>query len=305
MERRQVEYFLAVAAHRSFTSAAHTLRVAQPSLSHSIRLLERELGTPLFHRLGRGVVLTSAGEAFVEPARQVMRDLETARSVVRTIAGLAGGTLDIVAPTTLAVDPLADLAGAFRGRHPAIDIVIVEPPDAAAVADMVRTGESELGLGDVRTDGKAVETLELCRQEILVVVPRCGRFPQTGPVALGEVARMDLVATARGTATRTLMDQALGGEGGRPRIAVETVHQAAVVPLVLAGAGATLLPRSLAEEAARRGAVALALSPRLVRPVWLMWRHGPLSPAAQAFIDVAREVFARPVSALPEGDKQE
>ncbi|MET9524867.1 hypothetical protein [Streptomyces coeruleorubidus] len=105
-------------------------------------------------------MLTSAGEAFVEPARQVMRDLETARSVVRTIAGLAGGTLDIVAPTTPAVDPLADLAGAFRRRHPAIDIVIVEPPNAAAVADVVRTGECELGLADVRTHGKAVETLE-------------------------------------------------------------------------------------------------------------------------------------------------
>ncbi|MCW7945161.1 LysR family transcriptional regulator [Streptomyces hygroscopicus] len=297
MERRQLEYFLAVAAHRSFTSAAHTLRVAQPSLSHAIRLLERELGTPLFHRLGRGVALTSAGEAFVEPARQIMRDLETARSAVRTVAGLAGGKLDIVTPTTLAVDPLAGLAGAFRQRHPAIDIVIVEPTNAAAVADMVRTGECELGLADVRTRGKAVETLELCRQEVLVVVPRCDRFPQAGPVALREVAQLDLVATARGTATRALMDQALDAEGRRPRIAVETVHQAAVVPLVLAGAGATLLPRSLAEDAARRGAVALATRPRLVRPVWLMWRRGPLSPAAQAFIDVAREFSARPVAA--------
>ncbi|MEU6181808.1 LysR family transcriptional regulator substrate-binding protein [Streptomyces coeruleorubidus] len=175
--------------------------------------------------------------------------------MVRTIAGLAGGRLDIVAPTTLAVDPLADLAGAFRRRHPAIDIVIVEPPNGTAtvVADVVRTGECELGLADVRTHGKAVETLELCRQEVLAVVPRSDRFPQVGPVALGEVARMDLVATARGTATRALMDQALGGEGRSPRIAVETVHQAAIVPLVLAGAGATLLPRSLAEEAARRG----------------------------------------------------
>jgi DNA-binding transcriptional LysR family regulator len=99
------------------------------------------------------------------------------------------------------------------------------------------------------------------------------------------------------------MDQALGGEGWSPRIAVETVHQAAVVPLVLAGAGATLLPCSLAEEAARRGAVALVTRPRLVRPVWLMCRRGPLSPAAQAFIEVAREVFARPVAASPEDDE--
>ncbi|MFH9059721.1 LysR family transcriptional regulator substrate-binding protein [Streptomyces coeruleorubidus] len=125
--------------------------------------------------------------------------------MVRTIAGLAGGTLDVVSPTTLAVDPLTDLAGTFRRRHPAIDIVIVEPPNAAAVADVVRTGECELGLADVRTHGKAVETLELCRQEVLVV-PRSDRFPQVGPVALGEVARMDLVA---------VVPLVLAGERGR------------------------------------------------------------------------------------------
>jgi DNA-binding transcriptional LysR family regulator len=289
MERRQLEYFLAVASHRSFTSAARTLLVAQPSLSHSIRLLERELGTPLFHRLGRGVALTPAGEAFVAPARQIMRDMETARSVVHTIAGLAGGRLDIVAPTTLAVDPLAGLVGVFRRRHPAIDLVIVEPPDVPATAEMVRTGECELGLADRKWGGKAVDGLQVCRQEILVVVPRRPPFPQAGPVALAEVARLDLVATAPGTATRALMDQALGAKGRSPRIAVETVHQAAVVPLVLAGAGATLLPRSLAEDAARRGAVALTTRPRLTRPVWLMWRRGQLSPGARAFVDVARE----------------
>ncbi|WP_443033118.1 LysR substrate-binding domain-containing protein [Streptomyces sp. DH10] len=70
---------------------------------------------------------------------------------------------------------------------------------------------------------------------------------------LATVFWSSLVGGDRGAATRALMDQALGGEGWSPRIAVETVHQAAVVPLVLAGAGATLLPRSLAEEAARRG----------------------------------------------------
>src|SRR5690625_4102144 len=63
--------FLTVASHGSFTSAAHALRIAQPSLSYAIRVLEREVGAPLFRRLGRGVVLTDMGEALQSPARTV------------------------------------------------------------------------------------------------------------------------------------------------------------------------------------------------------------------------------------------
>ncbi|MGW0846059.1 SUMF1/EgtB/PvdO family nonheme iron enzyme [Streptomyces sp. NPDC002787] len=78
MERRQLEYFIAVVEHGGFTAAAMALHVAQPSLSHAIRSLERECGGRLFHRLPHGVALTAAGEALVRPARQVLRDLSTA-----------------------------------------------------------------------------------------------------------------------------------------------------------------------------------------------------------------------------------
>ncbi|MGW1681531.1 LysR family transcriptional regulator [Saccharopolyspora sp. NPDC002376] len=63
MERRELEYFLAIAESGSFTGAAQTLRIAQPSLSHAIGSLEQRLGGKVFHRLPHGVALTPAGEA--------------------------------------------------------------------------------------------------------------------------------------------------------------------------------------------------------------------------------------------------
>lgn len=68
-----------------------------------------------------------------------------------------------------------------------------------------------------------------------------------------------------------------------PRIAVETDAREAIVPLVLAGAGAALLPATLAREAGRRGAIVCAARPRIVRRIGLVQRDGPLSPAARAF----------------------
>jgi len=73
-----------------------------------------------------------------------------------------------------------------------------------------------------------------------------------------------------------------------PDIAVVAEQREAILPLVLAGAGATLYPRPLAEQAAQLGATVLALRPRLSRPVLLVHRRGPLSPAAAAFVALAR-----------------
>ena len=74
MDLRQIEYVLAVVDRGSFTKAASSLDVSQPSLSDGIRRLESELGVRLFHRLGRSVELTDAGQAFVGPARHLTRD---------------------------------------------------------------------------------------------------------------------------------------------------------------------------------------------------------------------------------------
>src|SRR5947209_4254395 len=106
MDLRQLEYVVGIVDHGGFTRAADALHVSQPSLSHGIRTLERELGVDLFHRLGRQVVLTAAGEAIVDPARHVLRQIDTMRASVAAVKGTTAGRLDLVSLPTLAVDPL-------------------------------------------------------------------------------------------------------------------------------------------------------------------------------------------------------
>jgi DNA-binding transcriptional LysR family regulator len=84
-----------------------------------------------------------------------------------------------------------------------------------------------------------------------------------------------------------LLEQALGAVGVVPRIAVETAAREAIVPLVLAGAGAALLPAPLADEAQRRGAVVRAARPAITRQIGLVHREGLLSAAARAFLQTA------------------
>jgi LysR family carnitine catabolism transcriptional activator len=285
MDERRLRYFLAVVDDGGVTRAANRLCVAQPSLSQSLRALERELGAELFQRVGRGLRLTAAGEALIGPARHALRMMDAARAAVGEVSELAAGTLQIAALATLAVDPLSALIGRFRGEHPGVVIRVREPQSAAAVSTLVRAGECELGLAHLPLPQEQLRTVELGEQELLFVLPPGSEAGGAlAPAALREVP---LVVSPPGTSTRMLLEQALQAVEVTPRIAVEIDAREAIVPLVLAGAGAALLPATLAEEAARRGAVVRAARPRIVRRIGLVQRDGPLSPAARAFSALA------------------
>ena len=292
MDERRLRYFLAVVEEGGVTRAARSLHVAQPSLSQSLRTLERELGVELFQRVGRTLRLTAAGEALVGPARQTLRTMDSARAAVGEVVELAAGTLQIAALATLAVDPLSALVGRFRRAHPGVVVRVREPESASAVSTLVRAGECELGLAHLPLPQEHLRTVELGDQELLFVLPPgrggggCVGEPgdALAPAALRAVP---LVVSPPGTSTRMLLEQALQAVGVTPLIAVETDTREAIVPLVLAGAGAALLPATLAREAGRRGAVVRAAHPRIVRRIGLVQRDGPLSPAARAFSALA------------------
>jgi DNA-binding transcriptional LysR family regulator len=284
MDLRQLSYFLAVVDEGTFTAAAASVAVAQPSLSQAVRSLEAELGTPLFHRVGRAVRLTSAGDALVEPARQALHDAEVARDAVRAVAGLEAGRLELAALPTLAAEPAAEFVGAFRRAHPAVAVSLVSPEEADRLDELVRTGECEVGFTELRAEPAGLVRRELFRQDVLAVFPP-GSPPHT-TVGMRTLAATPLVTTPMGTSSRRVLDDAFAAAGLTPRVAVEANARDAILPLVLAGAGASLLPRPLTVGAVAQGAVVSAVRPSLHREVGVVHRPGPLSPAARAFVEL-------------------
>ena len=101
VQLRQLEYFVAVVETRHFTRAARAAHVAQPSLSKQIRLLERELGAPLFNRVRGNVTLTAAGETLLPLATRILADVDSAKVQVQELVGLARGRLRLGATPTL------------------------------------------------------------------------------------------------------------------------------------------------------------------------------------------------------------
>jgi DNA-binding transcriptional LysR family regulator len=285
MELHQLRYAVAVVDQGTFTAAAAACFVAQPSLSQAVRQLERELGVELFARVGRRVALTPAGEAFVPAAREALRAVDTIRAEVAAVAGLVAGHLDLVALPTLAVDPVTPLVGAFRDAHPGVTVRLAHPDSAGELVEAVLSGASEIGLTELPVGHDRLVAHPLGRQEIVAVLP-----PGSAPAArmtVRQLTRLPLVTLPPGTSTRGLLDRALAASGDEPVVAVESDQREVLVPLVLAGAGAAVLPRPMAAEAALRGAVVVPLQPPLWRDLGVVHRDAVLSPAARAFRDLA------------------
>ncbi|WP_405483437.1 LysR family transcriptional regulator [Streptomyces sp. NBC_00009] len=284
MDLRLVSYFVAVIDHGGVTKAAQALFIAQPSLSQAIRSLERQLGVELFDRSGRRLTLTADGQSFSGPARQILADVERARSKVHEVRDLDTGRLNIAVLSTLSADPLPELTSRLHQSHPGILLSVLDPGSSSGVASRVRKGEAELGLTDLPVKSDTLQTRELWDQEIALVLPPDLAEGLPDPVPLEALKEIPLVLESSGSGSRASIDEAVDRAIGY--VAVECAHRQAIWELVMHGGGATFLPRQIAESELRN-VVVRSMVPQIRRTVGLVFRPGPLSPAATAFLTAA------------------
>lgn len=288
MERRQLEFFLAIAEAGSFTSAAARLHVAQPSLSYAVRGLERELGGALFERHGRGVRLTQAGSALLGPARRVVRGFELAAGAVRSVSDHGFGRLRITSSTVWAVEPLVPVLAEFRRTQPAAQVVVNDPRHRSDVLDQVRKGEVDVGLIDGSPPSGPFGSHRLAEHALVALVPPSGETPDE--IGIEELAELGLIATPAGTALRTFLDARLEAAGLPTEVAIETAHVASITPLVLARAGVAVLTEGMASTAARAGAQIVPLVPTSRVSVSLVWLEGRGDTLVEQFVALAQEL---------------
>ncbi|MFI2471389.1 LysR family transcriptional regulator [Streptomyces globisporus] len=289
MDIRQLEYFLAVVDHGSFNRAAAALYFSQPSLSQAIRALERDLGSDLFHRIGRRVVLTEAGTALIEPARATVRGLELARASVESVHGVRTGRVEIAAMPSQAVAPLTGMIRRFHQAHPGVSVTVRAAATPRDVTEMVRTGAAELGLlaSLAPPPDTEVRAHSLPEQRFVLLAPPDGSFaPGTTVADRKELAGLRLIVGQQGTGMRRYVDDLIA-EGVDVTFAVETEHRIAILPLVLAGLGLAVVTDAWRELARQAGVRVLDLEPRTSLRVTLVSRHGATTAAAKAFLRTA------------------
>lgn len=289
MDVRQLTCFLAVVDHGGFTRAAEHLYIAQPSLSQTIKGLEGELGVPLFHRVGRRVVLSEAGAELLGPARVAVRDLDVVRSMAADLKSLRVGKLELIAMPSPALEPLTALIADFTAQHPSVRVGIEAAFTPEGVVEAVRRGAAEIGLLGAPEPFRsaAVNVVAMARQElVLVLSPGSEGLQDLEHVALEQLGGQRVIATQRGSLMRRVLDEALA-EGIDLQIVVEAAHRTSILPLVMAGIGHAVLPSSWRVMAETLGLRVLELRPSSPLHVAVISRLGDLTPSAREFLRLA------------------
>jgi len=295
MELRQLRYVVAVAAHRHFTRAAASVPVAQPALSHQVKLLETELGVELFERSRGGVRLTEAGEIFVARARRALAEVEAARAEIASFRGLTTGRLVVGAMQALAGLELPRLLAAFHARYPGIEVSLREDSTRDMFA-MVARGDLDLAIGALDVGRPAdVDALPLVSEPVLMAVPAAHPLAREERVTLERFRDETFVFFKPGTGLRTVTERAAAQAGFTPRAAFETSSLDRMLALVSEGLGVALLPASTVRGARLPGVAVLDVSPPIERTVGAAWRAGQRpTPATSAFLALLREHARRP-----------
>ncbi|HEY3313029.1 MAG TPA: LysR substrate-binding domain-containing protein [Anaerolineales bacterium] len=187
MEIHQLKYFATVAETGSFSRAAERCSIAQPSLSQQIIKLEQELGQPLFHRLGRRVILTDAGQLLLPQAKAILAELQDIRQNLAQSLGDGYGTITAGFIPTVAPFVLPQVIRAFRMAFPHANIIVHEDMTDALVRDLV-SGKLDVGFMSLPIHNKMIKTQELLTEPLLVASSRRdGPFSSYASIRVNEL----------------------------------------------------------------------------------------------------------------------
>jgi DNA-binding transcriptional LysR family regulator len=290
MELRQLRYAVAVAAHRHFTRAAAAVPVAQPALSHQIKLLEQELGVELFERSRSGTRLTEAGEIFLLRARRALAELDAAREEIAALNGLTTGRLVLGAMQALAGLDLPRLIAAFHAAYPGVDVSLRED-SARDMLTMTARGEIDLAIAALDVELPAgLEAIPLVREPVLVAMPAAHPLAALETVPVPQLRGETFIFFNPGTGLRAVSDRAAGQAGFVPRVGFQTSSHDRLLALVTEGLGVAFVPASAVSDPPPQGVAVRPASPAIDRTVGVAWRAGHRhTPAASAFLTLLRE----------------
>jgi len=233
MARSSLRAFHAVASEGSFTRAARSLGVTQPTLSAQVKALEQDYGVALFDRRGRGIVATTLGERLLEITRRMFLLEEEARELLAQARDLTTGHLRVGADGPYHV--VSFLAG-FAERYPAIHISLSIGNSEEILDSLVHYQADVAVVADIAADPR-LERMLCAEHRLVAFVPRQHAWARRRGVRIGDFEDQPMILRERGSRTRQLFELAVAKAKVRPRVVMEIESREAVREAVAAGLG--------------------------------------------------------------------
>lgn len=268
IDARQLRAFVTLARKGSFTLAAKELYLTQSAVSHSMRALEEEMGCRLLDRLGKKVVLTEAGEALLQHAERILREMRTARDSLGQLGKWGHRRLRLGASTTACQYLLPEILRSFKKEYPHC-LIAIEPCDTERAMELLEMRAIDIALSMEPMRLERVDFLPLFQDEMQFIISPNHPWATKGQIERSELAKENYILYAKKSYTFRLVQSYFAAEEVVLNTVMEMGSVDAIKEMVKLDLGVTILaPWVTRKELEERTLVAMPLGRRKLRRVW-------------------------------------
>lgn len=292
MELRQLKYFKEACELQNFSEAARVLHISQSTLSQQIKQLEDELDVLLFDRIGKRIVPTEAGKAFLPFACKSIQDAEDGRQIIRDLKGVETGTLHIGATHSL-VPLLIAAMNRFAESHPKVKIMVTIGTSAQMMEglksntlDFVLSFDAEEEWGDM-------DRIALFTSHLFVVVHRTHPFAGLSSITLKKLQQLAFILPERGFATRKKVDAICHRNGLELQVGIEINDVHTILHMLAGGKWATMTSEAAVHGEPNLVCIPILCADQTTSKACLFWPQGIYRKnSALAFAACLQEITA-------------
>lgn len=290
MDIRQLQYFVELANQKSFTKAAKTLHVSQPSISKMMKGLEEELGVVLLDRTERKMDLTDAGELVYEHAKKVLQVMDSLSSSIAEMRNVQRGRVKMGMMPTVGSFLLPNVIALFKKEYPGIDIEMKEY-SAKLLEIQVEQGSIDVGLTVLPEEASKFAAVPLLAEDLVAIVYEGHWLAGQESVSLAELRNEAFILFTEEYAIHDVVRQACMRSGFEPKVAYMSSLWDFVGEMVATQLGISLVPRSIVRRLNNRHLHTVNLSSPVIdwQYALIYRKDGYLSHATRAFIAFVEE----------------
>lgn len=244
MNLNQLYYFSKLAKLEHYTKAAEELSISQPSLSHAIGELEKELGTKLFTKQGRNIVLTKYGKVFLDYVEESLKTLNMGIKKMKTLTGQTEGVVELAYIYTLGSEFVPHLVADYIRSHEELKVQFrFTVGNTSEIIQGLKEERYDIGFCSMAEREAEVDFTPVGKENLVVVVPKGHPLCQKRSVDLEEAAAYPQIFYTQNSGLRPVVDRMFEHAKVHPRIAYEIEEDGSMAGLVAQNFGIAVMPR--------------------------------------------------------------
>lgn len=289
MDILHLNYFLAVAHHKSFTKASQALHISQPSISKNIRNLEAEWGVTLFNRNGRVVELTDVGQSLLPKIKAIVSQFQQLNQQIHDKEAWEYGHLTIGVPPMVGSTFLAPLLSEFTRRYPHITIA-VEEHGSNNISKSIIDGSLQVGYIALPIASIPKNNYIFHDEPLQVLLPKKHPLGKREKLSLEDIKDEPFAFFTEEFSLYQTVVNHFQNIGVRPNIVCKSLNWDFISELVHSDVGVALLPASICKRLLKRSFNVVDLEPNISWRVSMVWGHDIfISNASTLWIEFFKE----------------